>query len=170
MNGFRRSGDDVVAKFGLEDAELLATLARQVAVLIADRGEPGDDPVLDRLLPDAYRDSAEDAAEFRRFTESELGDQKVANALAIAESLDAGPGNKNVTVRLDAGDAISWLRALTDIRLALGTRLGLTDEGVPDLGTGIGGNEPDADQSALTFAIYSWLSAVQESLVHAVDR
>jgi hypothetical protein len=170
MNGFRRSGDDVVAKFGLEDAELLATLARQVAVLIADRGEPGDDPVLDRLLPDAYRDSAEDAAEFRRFTESELGDQKVANALAIAESLDTSPGSKNVTVRLDAGDAMSWLRALTDIRLALGTRLGLTDEGVPDLGGSGSGSEHDADQSALTYAIYSWLSAVQESLVHAVDR
>jgi hypothetical protein len=167
MSGFRRSGSDVIAKFGLEDAELLATLARQVAVLIAERGEPGDDPLLDRLLPDAYRDSTEDAAEFRRFTESELGDQKVANALAIAESLDARPGSKNITVRLDNGDAIAWLRALTDIRLALGSRLGLTDEGVPSL---VNSTEGDDEQSALTYAIYSWLSAVQESLVHAVDR
>lgn len=164
MKAFRRAGDDVVARFDLDDAELLATLARQVAVLIADRGEPGDDPVLDRLLPDAYRDNAEHAAEFRRFTESELGDQKIANALVISESLEVPPGGKNVTVRLDAGDAMAWLRALTDIRLALGARLALNDDGVPTAGT------PDADQSSLTYAIYSWLSAVQESLVRAVAR
>ncbi len=161
MKGFRRNGDDVVAKFDLEDAEMLATLARQVAVLVAERGEPGDDPVLDRLLPDAYRDSTEDAAEFRRFTESELGDHKVANALAIAESLDPVPGGKSVAVRLDDQAAMAWLRGLTDIRLALGTRIGITDAGVPSI---------DTDQTELTFAIYSWLSAVQESLVHAVDR
>jgi hypothetical protein len=177
VNGFRpvgasnsaSSGDSTggtTARFRAGDAAVLAELATQVAVLIAERGETGEDPVLDRLLPDAYRDSPEDAAEFRRFTESELGDDKVRGALMIAEALEPAPGRKTVTVVLDLPQSISWLRSLTDIRLALATRIGIDDSGLPALP-----REPaSADQVQLTFALYNWLGALQESLVRAVDR
>jgi hypothetical protein len=158
MSRFRATTGGASARFSLGNAELLAGLARQLATLISDRDESAPDPALARLLPDAYRDSAEDAAEFRRFTEEELGDEKVRGALALAESLEPAPGAKKVTVELDAGQAFAWLRSLTDIRLAYATRLGIDDNGGPTAG------------GHLDFAIYNWLGYLQETLVQAVDR
>ncbi|NYI08148.1 DUF2017 domain-containing protein [Allostreptomyces psammosilenae] len=48
-----------------------------------------EDPVLARLLPDAYPDDPDAAAEFRRFTENDLRDTKRAAALGIVRDLDA---------------------------------------------------------------------------------
>ena len=80
----------------------IANLARQLIELLSD-GEPlepvGDDPLeamldfdapreapedpaLLRLLPDAHRDDAEVAAEFRRFTERGLRESKVDDAIS----------------------------------------------------------------------------------------
>jgi len=161
VSGFRASGGAVTARFSLQDAELLAGLARQLAMLVAERGDVSEDPVLARLLPDAYRDNAEDAAEFRRFTEAELGDEKVRNALALADALEPTPGRRNITLKLDAAQGFAWLRSLTDIRLALATRLGIDHDGLPTI---------DSEQREVTFVIYNWLGAVQDSLVRAVDR
>ena len=161
MSAFRRSAGGFTAKYDAEDAALLANLARQVAALIAERGEPGEDPVLDRLLPDAYRDAPEDAAEFRRFTESELADDKIAGCLALAEAFDGEVVKKHITVRFEPPAAFAALRSLTDIRLALATRIGVDDNGLP---TATG------DEVGLTFAIYNWLGGIQDSLVRAVDR
>ncbi|HEY4269088.1 MAG TPA: DUF2017 family protein [Galbitalea sp.] len=161
MSAFRRSAGGFVARFDAEDAALLANIARQVAQLIADRGEPGDDPVLDRLLPDAYRDAPADAAEYRRFTEAELADDKIAGSLALADAFTGEVVKKHVTVRFEPPEAFAALRSLTDIRLALATRIGVDDDGLPSAsGADVG----------LTFAIYNWLGGVQESLVRAVDR
>ena len=82
MRGFHATATGVSATFALEDARLLATLAAQIAALIADRDDNVGDTALARLFPAAYRDSDADAAEFRRFTEDELADEKVSNALA----------------------------------------------------------------------------------------
>lgn len=161
MSAFRRNAGGFAARFDAEDAALLANIARQVAALIADRGVPGDDPVLDRLLPDAYRDAPEDAAEFRRFTETELADDKIAGALALADAFDGEVVRKHVTVRLEPPQAFGALRSLTDIRLALATRIDVDHDGLP---TATG------DEVGLTFAIYNWLGGIQDSLVRAVDR
>jgi Domain of unknown function (DUF2017) len=158
MSRFRATHGGASARFSLGNAELLAGLARQLATLVSDRDEAAPDPALARLLPDAYRDSAEDAAEFRRFTEEELGDEKVRGALALAASLEPVPGEKKVTVELDAAQAFAWLRSLNDIRLAYATRIGINDTGGPTAG------------SHLNFAIYNWLGYLQETLVQAVDR
>jgi hypothetical protein len=155
---FRSSGDGATARFSVSNAELLASLARQLANVVAGRDDVAADAVLQRLLPDAYRDSPEDAAEFRRFTETDLGDEKVRGALAVAAALEPKPGQKKVTVELDAGEAFGWLRSLTDIRLALATRLGIDDDGHAHEG------------SALDFAIYNWIGYLQDTLVRAIDR
>jgi hypothetical protein len=155
---FRATPTGASARFSLGNAELLAGLARQLASLVATREDVAPDPALERLLPDAYRDSPEDAAEFRRFTEAELGDEKVRGALALAASLEPEPGQKKVTVELERDEAFAWLRSLNDIRLALSTRLGIEDSGAASAG------------SHLDFAIYQWLGYLQETLVRAVDR
>ena len=91
--------------------------------------------MLQRLLPDAYRDDTEEAAEFRRFTERSLTSAKVANAETVLATLrDAGLDETKVDeaedqepleVELDAAAVQAWLRTLTDVRLALAIRLGI---------------------------------------------
>src|SRR5690242_9453562 len=104
----RRGG--MTASFDPAEANVIANLAGQVIELLRDRNgeqvsdadplarefglggptQAPDDPVLHRLLPDAYRDAPDDAAEFRRFTESALTSAKVANAEMVLASLNAG--------------------------------------------------------------------------------
>ena len=62
---------------------------------------PPEDPVLARLLPDAYRDDPEAAGEFRRYTEQGLRSGKVAAAQTVLATLPAGGGH----VRLGPEDA-----------------------------------------------------------------
>jgi Domain of unknown function (DUF2017) len=161
MRGFHTTADGISIRFGAEDAQLLADLATQIATLIADRDDHASDPALDRLFPAAYRENDADAAEFRRFTEEELADDKVSSALSMARALEAPATDGKVSVTLDPAAAVGWLRSFTDIRLALAARLGIqTEDSVI----------ADDDASAYTFAIYNWLGELQFSLVHAVDR
>jgi len=159
---FRSTADGVTAKFDHSDARLLANLATQVAGLLAERDEHEVDPAITRLLPDAYRDDVTNAAEFRRFTEDELADDKIRRALGMAELLapDTG-GDDTVRVTLDPATALDWMRSLTDIRLALAARLGIVDETSPIIVD---------EESQYTLAIYNWLGQLQYSLVKAVDR
>ncbi|TXL62039.1 DUF2017 domain-containing protein [Aeromicrobium terrae] len=181
----RRRRGGLVATFEPGEAQVLASLAGQVVELLRDRnGEsqseadplagqlglggpslPPEDPVLQRLLPDAYRDDAEDSAEFRRFTERSLTSAKVANAEAIlaalvAAGLDDVDDEETLEVELDAEAAQSWLRSLTDIRLSLAVRLGIEDDDDAML---LARSEDEA-VVAMT-ELYDWLGYVQETLV-----
>jgi hypothetical protein len=195
FRGRRRGGAH--AEFEQAEARLIANLAAQVAELVAGdtsavdqddplagmvdidgSGQPPDDPVLRRLLPDAYRDDEEGASDFRRFTERGLREVKSHNAHVMIESLIAGgmaepvaadaesdaPAQPIVEVDLDAEAVQAWLRALTDIRLALATRLGIEQDDEQRWAT-----LPDDDPEAYVHDIYDWLGYVQETLVHAID-
>lgn len=87
---------------------------------MGDARETPRDPVLARLLPDAYADS-EQAAEFRRLTEAGLRATKLAHIAVVREELGHDP-------MVITDDVQSWLAFLADARLALGTRLGVTEE------------------------------------------
>ena len=80
--------------------------------------------MLARLFPDAYPDDQEAAAEFRRYTESGLRESKQSNARTALATLDA-PGTEH---RLTDVEVQAWLGALNDLRLALGTRLDVTED------------------------------------------
>jgi hypothetical protein len=126
--------------------------------LPADEVTPPDDPVVARLLPSAYRDDAAAAADFRRYTDGELRTRKRANALAVQQALPQGRGR----VELDRDQADQWLECLNDLRLALGTALGVTEETDPD--------ELDADHPAYQpLHVYSWLGFLQESLLSCLE-
>jgi hypothetical protein len=121
------------------------------------------DPALLRLLPDAYRDDDERAAEFRRYTDSDLRATKLANLRSIVNALSSVTEARRV--ELDEQAAVAWLHGLNDIRLAMGTRLDI-------------GEDIDAERAPLSpgdprydeVAVYDWLSWLQESLVAAVSR
>ena len=136
---------------------------------------PPEDPVLQRLLPDAYRDDSDESAEFRRFTERSLTSAKVANAEALLATLrDAGLDETKVDdedaedqepleVELDAEAVQAWLRTLTDVRLSLAVRLGIeSDEDMMLL-------HQSEDEAVIAMTeLYDWLGYVQETLVTAL--
>jgi hypothetical protein len=178
MGGFRPSTSGVTARFAKPEAVIIRDLVEQVAELVAadmpapetdelaamvgmsDNSELPDDPVLARLLPDGYRDDPEAAQDFRRFTESGLRSVKVESAQTLLGTLPSGGGR----VRLSSEQAEAWLRSLNDVRLALGVRLGVTDD-FDALNENVGSDDP-------RFAyvqIYQWLAFLQESLVTALS-
>lgn len=187
----RRGG--LTATFEIGEAHLLASLAGQVVELLRDRNGaeesdvdplaaqlgmggpslPPDDPVLQRLLPDAYRDDPDDAGEFRRFTERSLTSAKVLNAETLIGSLvDGGlsfgelpdEDDDPVEVELDAEEVQAWLRSLTDVRLSLAVRLGIES----DEDTMLVAASQDEAIAAMS-DIFEWLGYVQETLVAALD-
>jgi Domain of unknown function (DUF2017) len=132
-----------------------------VAALFGSTGPavPPDDPVLARLLPDAYRDDAEAAGEFRRFTEQELRSDKVAAAQTVLDTLPPDGGR----IELTEQDAQVWLRALNDVRLVLGVRLDISED------TAQRSQDLDpADPRAAYLWVYDWLTYLQETLVRAL--
>ncbi len=139
-----------------EDAEL-AALEAMVQGPGAD--QPPEDPVLARLLPDGYRDDPASAGEFRKYTEPAL---RSAKHQAAQEMLDTLP-DEGGRIQLTQDQALSWLKALNDVRLALGVRLGVSEEFEEQWSR----LKPDDPQWS-AFEVYAWLGAVQESLVQAL--
>jgi hypothetical protein len=126
---------------------------------LSDSSALPDDPVLARLLPDAYPDDPDAAGEFRRYTESGLRSGKVAAARTVLGTLPEDGGR----VRLSADEAQAWLRSLNDIRLALGVRLNVTEDRDDMLEQAAQGGP-----QAAGLWIYDWLTLLQETLVEAL--
>jgi hypothetical protein len=126
---------------------------------LSDSAALPDDPVLARLLPDAYADDLAAAGEFRRYTESGLRSGKVAAARTVLGTLPENGGK----VRLSADEAQAWLRAINDIRLALGVRLNITEDRDAMLEEAAQGGP-----QAAGLWIYDWLTLIQETLVEAL--
>lgn len=153
MRAFRRDGDALVAEVDAGEREVLATVVADVAELLGggrleDRAgrEPDDDqgpalrlrlealptpddPAVHRLLPDASRDEPEVAAEFRRLTEDDLRQQKIDRLADLFAMLTHGDDpHAPAAVRVPLARAEALAATLTDVRLVLGERLGVTDE------------------------------------------
>jgi hypothetical protein len=183
MEPFRSTrGGGARAYLAPAEASLLRSLVGQVIALVAPDGPPApsenddlldwdaefayedqpqtpEDPVLARLLPDGYRDDPTSAQEFRKYTESSL---RSAKQQAAQEMLDTLP-EEGGRIQLTHDQAHAWLKALNDVRLALGVRLNVTEEFEQQWGR----LRADDPQWA-AFEVYAWLGAVQESLVRAL--
>lgn len=192
MTGFvkHRRSKRIHATFSGFEADLLRSLAAQLVELLRNEAAtPGsvdpleamldfsgpttapEDPVLARLFPTAYEGDEESAAEFRRFTEGSLRDGKARAAAQLIDALeDAGLpndlGDEEITidVELELPEAESWMRSLTDLRLALATRLGV-DHDDEEYWASL----PDDDPRAQAHHIYDWLGYLQETLVRALS-
>jgi Domain of unknown function (DUF2017) len=140
-------------------ADLFDDLEKMFNATSAPPPERPVDPVLARLLPDAYNDDPEAAGEFRKYTESSLREAKKYFAQTMLETLPPGGGR----VKLSADQARDWLRALNDVRLMFGVRLEVTE----DFEEQLAGLDPK-DPRLAAFEVYGWLGAVQESLVRAI--
>jgi Domain of unknown function (DUF2017) len=195
MELFRATrGGGARARFAATEASLLRDLVGQVMTLIAvdapDRPVPApaadvadleallgppspegpdgpapppetpEDPVLARLLPDGYRDDPEAAGEFRKYTESALRSAKQEAARQMLDTLPEAGGR----IQLTNEQAQAWLKALNDVRLALGVRLDVTED-YEDQWARLAADDP----RWTAYEVYTWLGAVQESLVQALS-
>ncbi|MDQ1486271.1 MAG: hypothetical protein QOJ62_1964 [Actinomycetota bacterium] len=116
--------------------------------------QPPQDPALRRLLPDAYSEDPEAAAEFRRYTDAGLREGMLADSAVVGAMLDGIPAGG----KLDPDDdqAQAWLRVVTHLRLVLASRLGIVTAADQDELDGVDEDDP----RTATFAVYSWLGAV----------
>ena len=134
------------------EATLLRRLVEELHGVLS--GGQADDPVQRRLFPEAY-ESPDDSRAFRDLVEDELRAGKVA-ALDRMSSALGRDGAANVM--LDTEDVAAWLTALTDMRLAIGTRLDVDEEKMA-------AELDQADESFAPLWVLHWLGWVQESLL-----
>lgn len=120
---------------------------------------PREDAVTRRLFPDAFEDPAQ-SQEFRELVGDELRASKLAAVNAFDENL-ASDGAAGLV--LEAGSVHSLLAVLTDMRLAIGTRLGVTEEAMA--------TAPDpSDPEIAAWSVLHWLGWIQESVLSAITH
>ncbi len=204
MSTFRRITSDETSElaitFSSQEAHVLINLTEQLLELLAEGDGQShqvdpllhlvgissadslpEDPVLRRLLPNAYDDERA-AGEFRRYTEHGLREKKKAHALTIYEALLPQDEEWSGDTPLDKGskeisfpesDAMAWLGGLNDLRLALAVRLGI--------GAEKGARTPteqhqkyelmlESDPMKAVYAVYSWIGWLQQSLLEAITE
>jgi hypothetical protein len=147
----------VVGRLDPAEAGIVGLLLDQLdQLLTADSGDVGDDPVIARLLPEGHRGDPAIAADYRDLTESALRGGKTDDLATVRATLPPDGGE----VRLDLDQAAAWLRTSNDLRLALGTRLDVTEDTEPP--------EDFTEERDHQLGVYYWLTAVQGSLVDAL--
>ncbi|MFJ1460235.1 DUF2017 domain-containing protein [Nocardia wallacei] len=177
------SGLKLRSEMEAREAEVLRSLVGAVTGLLSDRAQsapeddlaeltglrsgntsPPDDPRLARLLPDFHRpepgspdaDRADLNSALRGLHEPDIIEAKVAAGSVVLETLPATGGK----VVLTPEQADAWLSALNDVRLALGTALGIENDTPEQLA-------PD-DPRAPHLDVYHWLTWMQDSLLQAL--
>jgi hypothetical protein len=158
MKPFRSArGGDVVARLDPAEAGIVGLLLDQLEQLLdADAVDVSGDPVIARLFPEGHRGDPEMAADYRELTESSLRSGKTDDLAMVRATLPDGGGE----VRLDPDQAAAWLRCTNDLRLALGTRLDISEDTEPP--------EEIAGEEDQQLAVYYWLTVLQGSLVDAL--
>ncbi len=151
MASFERSSSGaVLASFEDEEASILRRLLDEMTMLLKSES---DDPITHRLFPRAY-ESDDDQTAYAEL----IGDQLERTKLQTLEKVSASLPADEESVNLDPELLEAWLVVLTDIRVALGTRLEVTEEVMSaEL-------DPD-DPQAPALSVLHWLGWVQESLL-----
>ena len=155
MPYFDRRGAAVRARLDAREILLLRGLAREMRTLL-EADVPRADPVVARLFPDAYDDERERAS-YRELVDGDLRAAKLRALTTVERGLEE-PGG---VVTLDDRDAEAWLTFANDVRLAIGTRLGVDEDA---MAAEVSPDDPDAD----AFAVMHWLAWVQESLLDVI--
>jgi hypothetical protein len=155
LGEFVRTRAGIERRFTSSEKRMLTNLARGITEALGSVDDVASytDPVVTRLLPVAYPDDPDAAAEYAGATRSRLAQAKSDAARRLVADLDAAPGG---VVRLDEAAAVRWLTALGDVRLALAERVGI-DEVQRSVHTPQG-------------MLYAWLTWLQGSLVEAVEQ
>jgi hypothetical protein len=145
-------------RFRLDEDE--ADVVRNVAAEMLEflRAEQRDDPVTRRLFPDAYESDRESRA-WHDLIDHELEAAKIGALETVLATLGSA-GSSDVVLTAEQVEA--WLTALTDMRLAIGTRVGVTEE---DMAADV---DPE-DPRAAPLAYLHWLGWLQGSMLESLE-
>jgi hypothetical protein len=154
LGEFVRTHDGIERRFTGSERRMLGNLAGGVIQAMDGAGDVASytDPVVLRLLPVAYPEDPDAAAEYANATRSRLAAAKADAARRLVADLEAAPGG---VVHLDEEAAVRWLTAIGDLRLALAERVGIEE----------------VQRSVRTphGMLYAWLTWLQGSLVEALE-
>lgn len=139
------------------EASLLRSLIGEMQMML-EADIPETDPVKQRLFPRAYEDPDNEET-FRELTSGDLENVKLEALREVRDSL--GTRGK-VEVALGPDEVGSWLRLLTDLRLAIGVRLDVTEEAMS------AEIDPD-DPNGPALSVLHWLGWVQGSILERVE-
>jgi hypothetical protein len=160
---FKRVGNDRVrVRLGRDEVAVLRGLPDQLRSVLS---EGGDEPVNQRLFPPAYLDMAdiERDTEYHQLMHDDLVKEKLANLDLVTDSLARGSSSvRRWTVELTDAEAAAWLGVLNDLRLALGVRLGITED--------FDGEVDDSDPRAPALRLLSYLGWLEEQLLDALQH
>jgi hypothetical protein len=143
------------------DDPFAEVIAASIGNLESPISQP-EDPVLQRLLPNAYPDR-ESADEFRKYTESALRKLKQNHLLHLREQLVIPVDHELERADIAITDPTKWLIAINDLRLALSVRLKIDQSSYEKYEL-----LPDTDQQKPLLAVYYWLGGIQENLLNHI--
>jgi hypothetical protein len=134
------------------ERDLLRHLLPQLRALVAGE-DPGDGRTR-RLHPPAYADDVEADADYQRLMREDLEASRLAALDAVEATVDA--------TELDEQQLMSWLGAVNNLRLVLGTVLDVSEE--LEIG-----ELPEATPDVEAYALYAYLSSLLGEMVDALD-
>lgn len=132
----------------------LAGLLDELEQLLATAS---DHPDLQRLHPPAYLDHPDQEAAYQILAGDELRTSRQAALDAMRTSLGADT--------LTEDEIWLWMRSINSIRLVVGTRLGIEDEGDSDPPADV---DLDPDE-AMLWNLWEFTSVVQHCLIEALS-
>ena len=145
-----------------DESDPFAQLMSQLRAAPDEIAQP-EDPVLLRLLPNAYADP-EAAADFRRYTEPTLRGNKQRTLRQVREALTEMVDLEEAGTVEDLDSEI-WLMAINDLRLALSVRLEIGESSFETFES-----LPDSDPQKSIYAVYYWLGWLQENLLELLTQ
>jgi Domain of unknown function (DUF2017) len=162
---FQRRGDGLLVSLEAAEVELLRSVPSELqTVLGGSSAKDKDDPVYNRLFPSAYLDPTEESAEqeWQELVHPELLRERLAALELVATTLDRAVTKRGrAELELAPDEVQAWMGVLNDARLALGTRLGVTEQ------TEAEEIEPSGPDAA-AHALYAWLTWLQNDLVETL--
>ena len=146
----RRTHRGVEVHLSPEEREVLRLLVVEHRQQLED---DSDDPELRRLFPTAYHDDPQRDAEYQILGRAELLDSRLRAVAAMEATVDVE--------LLDDEQFGSWMTTVNQIRLVLGTRLGIAEDDDEEL-------DPE-DPSVRERVLYHYLTMLMSMLVEAAS-
>lgn len=146
----RRSADRYTVDLSDAERDLLVSLVDQMTDLLQSA-----DPSLHRLFPRPYGDDEERNEGYAALVVPMLTEQRL-EALEIVRSTAR-------STEVSGAELETWMRSINDVRLVLGTVLGITDDGEPALGA-------DDPETAQQLGMFEYLGMLLELIVAALAR
>jgi hypothetical protein len=134
--------------------EVIAAVCEDVLGALDDEGAPNRDPMLRRVFPVAHTSDESVNEAYRDLVQSDL-------LRTRREALERVSASAN-DAELDRATLETWMIGLNTVRLVLGTRLDVSEDGFPQL-------EPD-DPELPAWALYEFLGVFVGMVVDALAR